>query len=323
MRVNRRFLNWGVFLVAMGGVLVVADLAAVDDSTIADALRLWPLAIVAIGISLILRRTRFSLAGGMLAAAIPGLLLGGAFAMVPHFAVDCGASGTSGSLATLATHEGVFDGPARVSVSSGCGVLTIDTAPGSGWQFQSDSSTTRAPIIDSSGRSLSIDAGGRDGWHVFDRTHETWNVTLPTSAIDDLSLVVNAGEGRIHLPGAQLGNLDVTTNAAQTSVDLSGASVASLSGVVNAGMLSFHLPTGADLVGSVEVNAGALQVCVPSGTGLRVHHTGVLNGITVNGGQESGSDWQSPDYASAAHHANLDVNVNLGGVEINPIGGCK
>ena len=73
MRVNRRFLNWGVFLVAIGGVLVVADLAAVDSATIADALALWPLAIIAIGVGLILRRTRFNVAGGMLAAAIPGL----------------------------------------------------------------------------------------------------------------------------------------------------------------------------------------------------------------------------------------------------------
>ena len=30
MRVNRRFLYWGVVLLAIGGVLVVADLTAVD-----------------------------------------------------------------------------------------------------------------------------------------------------------------------------------------------------------------------------------------------------------------------------------------------------
>ena len=37
MRVNRRFLYWGVFLVAIGGVLVAADLSAADSATIADA----------------------------------------------------------------------------------------------------------------------------------------------------------------------------------------------------------------------------------------------------------------------------------------------
>ena len=234
--------------------------------------------------------------------------------------MDCGAGGAPSS---VATHQGVFDGPARVSVTTGCGSLVVSTAPGGGWQLEASDTSSRTPIIDASARSLSIDAGGHEGWHGFDTSRDAWRLTLPTTAIEDLSLVVNAGEGRIGLPGAQIGHLDLTTNAAQTTVDLSEASVASLSGTVNAGLLSFRLPATADLVGSMEVNAGALQVCVPSGLGLRVHHTGALSGISVNGLQQTGTDWQSPDYASAAHHADLNVNVNLGSVEINPIGGCK
>ncbi len=319
MRVNRRFLYWGVFLVAIGGVLVAADLRVVDSTTIADALRLWPLALVAIGAGLVLRRTRFSLAGGMLAAAIPGLLLGGGFALAPRISVDCGAGGAP---STFETREGTFDGPAQVSVATGCGSLVVNTALGSGWVFEAGNTKSRTPDIDASGRQLSIDAGGRDGWHWFERGRDTWRLTLPTSAIDDLSVVVNAGEGRIALPGAQIGHLDLTTNAAQTTVDLSGASLSSLSGTVNAGMLSVRLPD-ADVAASMEINAGALEVCVPSGLGLRVHHTGALSGVQVNGLQHSGSDWQSPDYASAAHHADLNIDVNLGGVEINPTGGCK
>lgn len=320
MRVNRRFLNWGVFLVAIGGVLVVADLAAVDSATIADALRLWPLAVIAIGIGLILRRTRFNVAGGMLAAAIPGLLLGGALAVVPHFSVDCGGRGVP---VNVVSNQGTFDGPATVSVTSGCGTLVVNTAPGSAWEFNADNSAHRAPIIDATAQSLSIDSGTNDGWHFFDAGRDSWNLTLPTSRIDDLSLVVNAGKGQIDLPGAQLGRLDVTTNAAETIVDISGASLTGVSGAVNAGLLSVHLPSGSDVSGSLTVNAGALQVCAPPGLGLRVTHGGVLSGVKVGGLQVTGNDWQSPDYASATHHADLSVIVNVGAVEINPIGGCK
>jgi hypothetical protein len=320
MRVNRRFLYWGVFLVAIGGVLVATDLAAVDSPTIADALRLWPLAVITLGLGLVLRRTRFSLPGGLLAAAVPGLVLGGALAVAPRLAVDCGASGTASS---TATHQGAFDGPARISVSTGCSELDVNTAQGSSWQLQVGGTASRAPIVTGSARALSIDAGGHEGWHAFNSDRDVWHLTLPTSAIEDLSFVVNAGVGRIGLAGAQIGSLDLTTNAAQTSVDLSEASVASLSGRVNAGMLSFRLPASADFVSSMEVNAGALQVCAPSGLGLRVHHTGVLNGITINGIHQSGADWQSPDYASATHRADLNVVANLGSIDINPIGGCK
>ena len=334
MRVNRRFLYWGVFLAAIGGVLVAADVRAVDTSTIADALRLWPLAFVAIGLGMVLRRTQFSLPVGLVAAAVPGLVLGGGFALVPRIAVDCGGDAVTSS---VATHQGVFDGPARISVTTGCGAFVVSTAPGNAWQLQAGDASGRAPIIDASAQSLSIDAGGHGGWHTFfgagdgegdglqfsERSRDTWHLTLPTSPIENLSLVVNAGQGQIGLPGAQIGNLDLTTNAARTTVDLSEASVGSISGRVNAGVLSFRLPQTADIVGSIEVNAGALQVCAPSELGLRIHHTGVLNGVSVDGLHQAGNDWQSPDYASAAHHADLNVNVNLGSVEINPIGGCK
>ena len=89
MRVNRGLLYTGVFLVAIGSALVAADLGAIDTARLTDALRLWPLAVIAIGASLVLRRSRFSLQGGMLAAALPGLVLGGAIAIAPTYVPDC------------------------------------------------------------------------------------------------------------------------------------------------------------------------------------------------------------------------------------------
>src|SRR5206468_3411757 len=78
-------------------------------ATLTDALRLWPLAIVAIGLSLVARRTRFSLPGGVLAAAVPGVVLGGALAVAPRFVGDCGARGEPPA---AVRQQGTFDGPA-------------------------------------------------------------------------------------------------------------------------------------------------------------------------------------------------------------------
>lgn len=320
MRVNRRFLGWGVFLVSIGAVLVVADLNAVDTGTIADALRLWPLAFVAIGLGIVLRRTRAGLPAGMLAAAVPGLLIGGTFAVAPRIAVDCGAGGGA---TTVATQQGAFSGPARVSVATGCGALVVDTATGNGWRIEAGNTGSRTPVIRASAQALSIEAGDRNGWRVFDTGRDAWRVTLPTSPLDELSLTVNAGDGRIDLARAQIGRLEVTANAAQARVDLSGASVTDLDGTINAGLLSIRLPSGSDIAGTLEVNAGSLQICRPPGLGLRLHHTDVLGGVSVNGLHVTGSDWQSVDDASTTRHADLDVNVNLGSVEIDPIGGCK
>lgn len=320
MRVNRTFLYWGVFLAALGGVLVIADLNGVDESTWGDALRLWPFALVAIGLGLALRRSRFNVASGMLAAAVPGLLVGGAIAVGPHFAIDCGAHGEP---ATFDTSEGSFDGAAEVSVASGCGTLVVGTAAGSAWRLDAGNADDLVANVESSPTSLRIDSGRGSGWRGFDRGRDVWRLTLPTSPIDDLTLVVNAGEGQIDLANAQLGHLDLTTNAGRTAIDLASTSVTTLDGTLNAGQLTVTLPATSDLHGSVEVNAGELQVCIPSGVGLRVQNTTVLGAITYNGTNQDGSEWQSPDYASAAHRTDLTVSVNLGSVDINPIGGCK
>jgi hypothetical protein len=320
MRVNRGFLYGGIFLVAIGGVLVAAELGAVGTTTLTDALRFWPLAVVAIGLGLVLRRTQLSLSGGMLAAAVPGLVLGGAFAVAPRFAGDCGGLGQP---ATSATQQGNFEGPASVSVATGCGVLTVKTSGGSAWRFDAGNTAGHIPSVRTSPQSLSIESTGDDGWGMLSAGRNTWNLTVPTSPIDRLTLVVNAGRGDVVLPGAQIGRLSLTTNASQVVVDASEASVANLLSTVNVGFLSIHLPANSDPTGTLRVRAGDLQLCSPAGVGLRLTFSGQPRQVTIDGVRQAGAEWQSPDYESATHRASLDVNVNVGAVEINPIGGCR
>jgi hypothetical protein len=216
----------------------------------------------------------------------------------------------------------VFDGPARVSVSTGCGSLVVDTAAGNEWSFERSDTAGRSPIITASTRELSIDAVGERWWHRFDDDRDNWHLTLPTSAIDDLSVVVNAGQGRLDLTNAQIGRLELTANAGATTVDLSKARVSTLLGIVRAGMLSYRLPA-ADMSGSFELSAGGLQLCAPTDLGLRVRQTSDLGGLSVSGEELTDTEWESPNFASATHKADISVDVNLGTVEINPIGGCK
>ena len=322
MRVNRRFLYWGILLVAIGGVLVAADLRAVDTAALADGLRLWPLAFVAIGLSIVLRKTQFSLPALVVAAAVPGLVLGGALAVGPRFVGDCGVRNAPGLLTTAST-QGTFDGPATVAVRSGCGSLNVTTAPGRDWRLDAGDTSGRTARIDASTRSLSIDATDDDGRNFVDLRRGAWDLTLPTGDIDSLSMVVTMGRGQFALPGAQIQHLAVTVNAGEIDLDASAAAVADLSGVVNVGSLSINLPADSDLVGSVRVGAGQLQVCAPPGVGLRVETRGAGKSVTVDGEHEAGSNWESANYALAAHRADLRVSVNFGTVKINPIGGCR
>ena len=320
MRVNHAYLYWGVFLLALGGAIVAVTSLAPDPAAVVDVFRYWPLAIVAIGVALVLRRTRFDVAGGMLGAAVPGLLLGGAIAVGPSVDWDCAPGSNDGG--TVQTDRGTFSEPARVDVETACGTLTIETRPGSAWDLAAANSEGEAPDVDVTAASLSLRRADEDHWF---RAHgrDDWRLTLPTSRIADLDVAVNAGAGTTDLAGADVGSLALTTNAGQSVVDLSMARVETIAATVNAGQLSLDLPDADDVRGSISVNAGDAEVCVPASVGLRVRSTGTFSSTDLDGLVQRDGAWESPGYASAAHHADLTVSVNLGSLDINPAGGCS
>jgi LiaI-LiaF-like transmembrane region len=319
MRVNRRFLFWGALLVAIGGVLVAADLGRIDSTVLADVVRLWPLALIALGASVVLRRTRFSLPAMLVAALIPGLVLGAAFAVAPRFA---GACGVRSDLASVTTEQGAFSGPASISVRSGCGTLRVSTADGTDWVLLARGEPGYAPSITSTDRSLAIDTA-IDGFSFLEADRNAWDLSLPADDIDGLNVTVNAGSGTVDLDGADIEHMHVVANAASVSVDASGARVAELKSVVNVGDLAITLPDSGDLSASLTVNAGQITVCAPPGLGVRVVSTGNAEHVAINGDSQTSGVWTSANYGSARHHADLDVRANFGAVDINPFGGCS
>jgi hypothetical protein len=224
----------------------------------------------------------------------------------------------------VASRQGTLDAAARISVRTGCGSLNVTTALGNAWRLNARNTAGRSPAIQASGESLSIDATGanRWSWSMFDAGRDAWDLTLPTTDLDELSVVAFASRDQVALPGAHVRRLAVTANATDIVIDASTATVAELSAVLNLGSISVHLPSS-DLTGSIRVGGGELQLCIPQGLGLRVTWRGLPRQVTFEGVQQTGSDWQSADYATASHRADLRVTVDFGAVKINPIGGCK
>ena len=320
MRLNRRFLYSGALLLAVGAVLVAADFGALDATVLTDVLRLWPLAIVAIGLSLVLRRTQFALPALLVAAIIPGLVVGSAFAIVPRVADACGIGNDA---VAVVTQEGSLDEAGLVSVRHGCGVLRVTTTSGSAWRLDSRTVGSGQPVIEESGRALSINLPSGARWNPFSLGRNGWDLTLPTTQIRDLSFAIFAADGRIELPDAQVGRLELKVNAARTIVDLTDADVAELDADVNAGQLVVTLSADDDLAAAFDIGASNLRICAPPELGLRVSSDGTAESIEVDGDKQTGAVWLSPTYESADHRADLTIDTAFGAVEINPIGGCK
>jgi hypothetical protein len=297
MKANRRFLYWGLFFIALGVVLTASNLNAIGDAAIADALRLWPLAVIAIGAAIVLRRTRYSMGAWVIAATLPGLALGGAIATAPRFTLEC----LDGSRPVLIAQGGAFEGTASVSVKAGCGALSVSTAPGSSWHIQPGPGADATAIVSATSSSLTIDAGTLGRWGG-SPSEPSWDLVLPTSPIDDLAVRVNATQAKVDLSGADVSHLDV-------ALDL--------------GEMSLVLPGGHDLTGSLDAHLAGLTVCAPPDLGLRIHEGSELGAIKYAGFAQGSGVWQSPGYELATSHAELTASVSLGQIEFNPIGGCK
>jgi hypothetical protein len=321
MTVRRGSLYLGAFLVAAGGVTLLTSAGVLDPDRVVDVLAYWPVAVIAIGAALVLRRTSAAVPAGVIAAVTPGLLLGAMFVAVPNISTPCTGPASGGA---PVTRQGTFGSTARVDLELSCGELAVTTGPGSVWSLEAANAADRAPAVTASADRLAVSSAThrvRFGWQP--GVTDDWSFVLPTGTTLDLDTTINAGRGRLDLSGARLDTLGVDVNAGDMQVDLADATVKRMDVSVNAGATTIHLPATGGFTGSLEVNAGSLQVCVPETLGLRVTSTAALGSVDVNGLTRSGDAWVTPGYLTAQSRADLAVSASVGSVDINAEGVCK
>jgi hypothetical protein len=295
---------------------------ALDRTAVANAVvTLWPVAIIAIGVGLVLRRSPAALVAGVLAAALPGLALGASFVAVPQISVPCTDAGQAVT-AQATPRTGTFAGTAAVDLTLSCGELTVTAQPGSAWRVDARDGDNRRTAVEADAGHLSADTdrgSARRGLHA---GRVDWDVVLPTGTTLDLATELNAGRARLDLAGTRLGAADLEVNAGSLTADLAGATLDRLAVEVNAGSVGIVLPADS-FTGDLQANAGSLALCVPDQLALRVRSTAALGSIDVDGLVRRDSAWETPGYDTAPFKADLAISASVGSVTINPEGGCK
>ncbi len=319
MAIHRRFLYAGLFLAAIGGVLVAADITGVNEPWLREALRLWPLVIIAIGLAIVVRRSRFALPAGVLAAVGPGLLLGGGMVAGPRVAFEC--SDLPASNPTF-IQSGNLRSSGAVSIATGCGTSRITTAPGTGWSITAASTDARQPDLFFEEDVVSIESPARGGRQLLlGNRREDWDVTLP-STMEALSLSSHANTMSVALPGSTIAAVVVEADAASVRVDATGAQIDQLDVQADFGAVSIVLPTTQHLSGYMNVDVGSLRLCQPLGTGMTVTFQGDgPRDVSVAGQPWSAEQWFGGDVL-ASNQIDLVVDATFGSIDINPIGGC-
>lgn len=322
MHINRGLLFWGVALITAGVVALAASQGWIDTSILAEAWKLWPVILIAIGLSIVLARTPFAWLGGLAAGVIVGLAGGALIAGVPVGGIGS-CSGTPGSSETA---NGSFTGQqASVTLELTCGNLSMSMVDGATWRADTAVSNGDQPSL--GGGANSLDIRSHDNGLPFGHDREAWTVQLGREVAYDLSATLNAADAHLDARGGTFGSINLTTNAGTTDLLLDGAQVADLHIQLNAGTANVVADGDSDVAGSMQSNAGAMNLCAASGAGLQItvnSSVAFSHNLAERGLQQQGNDtWVTPSFASAAHKIVLEVEGNAASFTLNPEDGCS
>ena len=325
MRVDQRFLGWGIFFIVLGTVPLAVRGGLLTADAAGTFWRLWPLFLVGSGIGLLFRDRRAAAVGGLIVSITFGLIGGGLLAggWGDLGAIACGDEPASGP---QAERNGSLDAVARVTLDHRCGDLNVRMTDDPGWSLASSGGDAPPEVS-----ATSADVGIRSAGHrfIFPGTggpREVWNVGLPKASTIDLTTTLNAGSGRLDLRGGHFGTISTTVNAGDMRIDLDGATASRIELRLNAGDARIVLPARS-LTGDLTVNAGSIRLCAPAGVGLRftTNDSNITSSFDFAGAGlvKSGSTWTSPGFDSATVKIDLSTTANAGSVALNPAEGCR
>jgi hypothetical protein len=329
MTVDRRLLNWGVFLILVGGIPLAVSQGWISRDVVARAWELWPLILIGAGIGLILAATPFRALGGVIVAATLGTMLGSLLAVgFGGFSIGSFGCGPADAGAPrIAEERGTFDGSGRVVLEANCAEVKVTTGAGNGWGVTVNGTENARPTIEQSAGDVIVRSPSTPVVFPLGSQRATWQIDIGTDPRIDLELDLNAGSADLDLAGATLGSLEVDANAiGSTRLDLSGASLDRLDVAVNAADVAILLPVDADLEGSVSGNAASIDFCAAPGVGLRFV---VDDNITASENYDEAGlvrrdgAWESPDYSTAATQVELRTTGSAVSYTLNPEDGCR
>jgi hypothetical protein len=318
LRIDRRLVGFGLFLVTIGLVMVAVRQGLIPVDTARRAWNLWPLLLIGVGLSIILAGRPGTWVGGVIVAMTFGTMVGaiaGTGAVLPIGL----CSGNRDHGTAFAQASGDLSASATVSIEQDCGDLHVATAPGARWTLGGVSSDGRPPAIKASPGELRITTGSGGPFDLGGST--AWDLTIPTAPAVALDVQANAGDAQLHLAGANLASVSVQRNAGSVAIDLrETAAVGSLDLEVNAGSATLWLPNRT-VSGNLTVNAGSIALCLPAGAGLRVSTGGNVaasNDFDAHGLVRSGDTWATPGFASATVRVDLTADANAASLSIDP-----
>lgn len=322
MRIHRGYLFWGLFFLLMGGIPLAERLGAIDGDQLSQVGRLWPLALVAIGVAIVVARTRLSLIGTLVTAIVIGGLAGGALAYGSGWALDLGdCAGVSRHDLERTTQSGTFNGPAHVDLVLDCGTLDLQagaiTSSLSGWSGWSLDARHRdaAPIVTASATGLSVRSPESNA------RRQEWILFVPVTQVRSMAIDANAASALVNVTGATLDSVALQLNAGDARILAWEATIGTLAIQANAARVRLGVTSGSV---RLQMNASAVDLCVDPTSGLSIT---VEDGFALvtnleERGLRKGADGSYSRATTGGASITVRLEGNASSFTLDPEGGC-
>jgi hypothetical protein len=315
MRVRRGLLFWGLLLIPLGAIPLLARAGGLDPARLLDAWQLWPLIVIGVGLLILGSRTWLSVVGLIVMALTIGTIGGAAIANGSAWFGGLGGCGFGSNTTQSLDKTGGFQAAADVELNLNCGKVDLRPGDGQGWSVHA-AYRGDAPRVDAGGDQLTVtspDQGDR---------YQDWTISVPPAQVRTLGIVANAASTTADVGSAHLDELRAELNAGDARLQAGQAAVARVAMTMNAGRIRLTLGTGGT-TGSLSVNAGAIDLCVPSTSGLRLtvdEQLTFVTNLSERNLSHQGNLWTRPDAGGGT--IELSVSGNAAAFNLDPNGGC-
>jgi hypothetical protein len=290
-----------VLLIGIGVLLLLNNFGIVDIDIWDLIFRFWPVLLIAAGLDLLFGRR--SGAGAIIALVVILVVLAGALAW------------GGGDLSAVAEDPAAqpilqeLDGAERaeITIAAGVGQLHLAGAPASGTLIEGTVIPHRNERIVSDFKREGDTAiytleseGGRfilPGWG--GRSRGVWDLRITQAIPVNLTVSTGVGESTIDLGRVQLSGLDIDTGVGETTITLPGRG---------------------DFSAQVNGGVGEATVLIPDTIAARIRADAGIGSVNVQGDYlRDGEEYISPDYETAEHKVELDIDGGVGSITVRQI----
>jgi hypothetical protein len=341
-----RSLFWPILLIGVGAFWLLGNLGLLPDINFRFFLRLWPIALIAVGLDILFGKRSPAL-GALIGLGVVGLVI--ALAL---FAPDLGIE-LSAELKRLELSEPLGGAnEARVVLDLERYPTTVGSDVGANSLFEATLDTFTDVNFSVRGESLKTvtvdpvtDAGFDFNWLDEIGSNARWEISLSPELPIDLSIDVGSGSANLNLGGLDLsalvidggsGSTDVTLPASSTAYDVNidGGSGrfdvivregTKLAASVNVGSGSWDLIIESDVEGKFNIDggSGSVRIDVDGDVGVRIVVRDDGSGsVNISGDYDLVDDlnddrrdtgiWESGNYDSATHRVEIRFDPGSG-----------